>query len=180
MESNAAGWSDLVDLYYASIYRYCRQMLNSTSEAEDATQEVFIRVFKHLDSMRDPTARRGWIYSIARNLCRDKQRWWRRTAVLLQRHFSEEPVAEPRFESSLSTELQSAILALPVRQREVFVLRHFHDFSTAETAETLGINQGTVKSHLKRAVDSLRQTLTADMETTSEPSESSALIGKGM
>ncbi len=163
--TDRAEWAELVDSYYKEIFRFCCQILGSTAEAEDVTQEVFIKAFKHRRALRDRAALRAWLYTIARNLCRDKQRWWSRTAKTLHDYFSTETAPPP---STLTASFQAIIQSLPMRQREVFILRHFHEFSTAETAAQLGIDEGSVKSHLKRAVDRLKSVLTKAEERTTE------------
>jgi len=167
-------WASLIEEFYKPIYRYCVQLLGTTAEAEDVTQETFIRVYKKIASVRDHAALRGWIYTIARNLCRDRQRWFQRTFRILRENVSAELSPAP---STIGRHLLSAISSLPLRQREVFILRHFHEFSTEETANVLNISEGTVKSHLKRAVDTLREFLDPQgMPTTDKAVSPSNLL----
>ena len=157
--SHTDPYVSLLTTHYEEIYRFCLHFLGSRAEAEDVTQEVFIKAFQSLDSVREEGATRGWLYSIARNCCIDKKRWWKRYLTFLHRG-REEGVDQGMGELSLT--LSKLISELPERQREIFILRHFHDFSTEDTAQLLNISPGTVKSHLKRAVDSLKKALEKD------------------
>lgn len=156
---NPWDWEQFVRTYYSSIYAFCKQILGSSAEAEDATQETFLRAYKKQSTLKEYSAQRAWIYSIARNACFDRKRWWKRQFRLFVRTEDEttEAVATQPQLSELTQELQKAIAELPQKQREVFVLRHWHGFSTEETARLLNLETGTVKSHLKRAVDKLKQ-----------------------
>ena len=86
-------------------------------------------------------------------------------------------------QSELGMTLHKLVARLSQRQREVFILRHWHGFSTEETAEQLGLNCGTVKSHLKRAIDHLKHELASEWAppaaTTAEPLQPSKHKNKG-
>ena len=166
-------WNEIIELYYDPIYGFCRQFLGGAAEAEDATQEVFFKAFKKQADLRDTKAAKAWLYSIARCECLDRTRWWRRLAVWR----AAQPTAEPRTEGlgELGRAVLEELANLPTRQREVFILRHWHGFSTKETAELLGISDGTVKSQLKRAVDTVKAALCVEaaLVTTEKALETS-------
>ncbi len=150
-------WNQFVEEHYEGIYRFCLSYFRSTDQAEDAVQNTFLKAWKNRRSLKSETSQKAWLYSIARNACRDKTRWWKRW----HNTFSSNEAVEPEVfsQSILSITLEKLIAALPDRQREVFILRHWHGFDTIETARILGIHPGTVKSHLKRAIDSLKSSL---------------------
>jgi RNA polymerase sigma-70 factor (ECF subfamily) len=150
--SEQALWNELVDRHYAQIFAFCCHYLGRRDEAEDAVQSTFMKAFTGYNRLRDRSKEKAWIYSIARNCCIDRTRFWKRTIVGLPK------LAEPRkiFEGEISLSIQKVLSNLPRMQREVFILRHWHDFSTDETAGLLGIQSGTVKTHLKRAVDRMK------------------------
>ena len=151
---NEGLWERLVEGYYERIFSYCCHLLGSKTEAQDITHEVFVKAYTTHHKLRDVTKERAWIYTIARNCCFDRRRWWKRFL-----YSDKQPEVENIFSSELSYEIQEAVAQLPTKQREVFILRHWHQFSTEETAQLLHIHTGTVKSHLKRAVDSLKERL---------------------
>lgn len=154
-------WESFVQTHYSAIFGFCFQLLGSRGDAEDAVQEAFMRAFKSQSALKDHAVAKAWIYSIARNVCLDRRRWWKRQLRWLQLSSDDEVGAVPaeNSEKGLSTTLRSLIAALPQKQREVFVLRHWQGFSTEETAALLRIGEGAVKSHLKRAVDRLKEEL---------------------
>jgi RNA polymerase sigma-70 factor (ECF subfamily) len=150
-------WQNLVNDYYAAIYRYSYQFLGTQDEAQDATQQTFLKAFRSFSTLKQQSSEKSWLYSIARNVCIDRKRWWR--TWLSASATSSEDRPAPARSPELSVTLKKLIGDLPERQREVFILRHWHDFSTTETAQMLGLDEGTVKSHLKRAIDKLRCSL---------------------
>ena len=152
-------WDEFVEQYYNPIFRFCFQILGSREEAEDLTQDTFFKAYKSFATLEKPESAKYWIYSIARNGCIDRKRWWKR--ILLQDTLSDELPANSG-QPDLSITLRKLIQKLPQKQREVFVMRHWHGFSTEETARALGIDPGTVKSHLKRAIDKLKRQLSSD------------------
>lgn len=143
----------IIDEFYTPIYRFCLFFLGSEAEAADATQDTFVKAHRSINSIRKNESTKHWIYAIARNTCIDRKRWWKRLRL-----FQEQSVASERVEQSedLKILLKRLIAELPERQREVFILRHWHGFSTEETAQLLRVEEGTVKSHLKRAIDKLK------------------------
>lgn len=150
-------WETFVNEHYSKIYGFIYQFLGSKADAEDATQEAFLRAYKSYSSLREPSSAKAWIYSIARNVCIDKSRWWKRYTATIS-NLDREDTANPKT-TELTLTLRKLINELPIKQREVFILRHWHDFDTKETAKLLSISEGTVKSHLKRAIDKIKKDL---------------------
>lgn len=156
---NQNRWKELVSEFYHPIFIFCLRFLGNREEAEDLTQEVFIKAYSSLckKEIEEPLIK-NWLYKIARNSCIDKTRWWKRTARVKQgltnaaNGMTTEPMNPAIF-------LENEILKLPVRQREVFILRHWHEFSTCEVAQLLKITEGSVKSHLNRAIEKLKASL---------------------
>ncbi|MCB0334392.1 MAG: RNA polymerase sigma factor [Bdellovibrionales bacterium] len=161
-------WESIVTEYYDPLYRYCYQYHGNRADAEDATQQTFLKAYQSLDSLQQDSSLKAWLYSIARNVCIDRSRRWKRFLQLLP-SVQEDPLVEPKL-TTLSRGLLELIQALPTKQREVFILRHWHDFSTDEVASLLSISNGTVKTHLKRAVDTLRKELESRGEFSSQTS----------
>lgn len=151
-------WEEFVERYYKQIFAFCCHYLGRKAEAEDATQSTFMKAFSKLEELREPLKERAWIYAIARNCCVDQTRFWKRMIVGLALTIEPEQI----FTGEISLSIQQTLAKLPRMQREVFILRHWHDFSTIETAEFLGLQTGTVKTHLKRAVDRMKLELTDD------------------
>ncbi|NMC62169.1 MAG: RNA polymerase sigma factor [SAR324 cluster bacterium] len=145
-------WNEIVEACYRDIYSYAYRIMTSVHDAEEVTQDTFLQAFKSLKGEEKLEQVRPWLFKVARNKCIDRKRWWKRWSLLKRSFFSH----EPKIEADTQCIDFSPINALPKRQKEILLLRHWHGFSTAETAKILGINEGTVKSHLKRAVEKVK------------------------
>lgn len=147
-------WSEFVEKYGDALYRYALAFLGSENDAKDATQDAFIKIFN--GELRSKDKEKEWVFTIIRNTCRDRRRFINRAARLVAGQFREAREWTVMPVEPLTTKTKAALAALPSRQREIFILRHIHEFSTDETSEVLGISEGAVKSHLSRAVAALR------------------------
>ena len=157
------------------VYLLCRRMLQDPGEADCATQDIFLKAYnaRHRADRQteDPDAQGRWLTRIAVNTCLDRLRskswriWQRRPAAgdesaLLQTVASIEPDAERQlFAAQIQKRLELALQKLSGRQRAVFCLRHYDGLALDEIAATLKLDQGTVKSHLSRAIAKLRDEL---------------------
>lgn len=149
------------------VLRVCRLLLRDPAEAQDVAQEVFLRLLRARDAGTTPAAWGPWLSRVAVNACRDRRRgrwwrWWRDRGLEVDVASLAAPGGSPEVDA-LRAELRGAVWtafrALPARQREVFVLRHVEGFSTREVADVLGLQAGSVKRHLFRAVHTLRGAL---------------------
>ena len=155
------------------IFLLCRRMLNDTDEADAATQDTFLKAWQALTrpESTEPDDPARWLTRIAVNLCLDRlrsRRWqfWRKRPnaadeqVILELASSDEPTAEDElFATQISRRLEQALEKLSLRQRAVFALRHYEDRSLAEISGILELDIGTVKVHLFRAIEKLREEL---------------------
>lgn len=167
------GFEQLVRRHQRRIYRVLLGMLRDTDAAETLTQECFLRAYRHRNSFRGEASVETWLVRIAINLARDHVKNRRRAfwARLFERHTREdEPegaalevatvVASPEQRLAAREEVaavQTVVDALPERQREVFLLRFVEEMTLAEIAQATGLEMGTVKSHLHRAVGTVRE-----------------------
>ncbi len=128
--------------------------VGSTQLAEDAVDEAMARAFQRWNVVGQYESPAGWVYRTALNWARS----WRRSAFRRARR--EERVArrDRPIEGSPDDrpDLQRALQGLSIDQRAVVVLRHYCDWSVTETADALGVSEGTVKSRTARALDALR------------------------
>jgi len=118
-------------------------------DVEDLFQETWWRVVRH--SARFDAARRfsTWLFQIAVNLCRD---WHRRNRPATQELAEDLVAPDTRQRSEAAADAAQLLAELPAPQREVIVLRYYHDFSEEQAAEILGCPKGTVKSRLHHAL----------------------------
>ena len=148
----------------------CRRMLQDPDEADSATQDVFLKAYQAMSKedgkvLDDPGR---WVLRIAVNTCLDRLRskkWqlWRRRpapddeAIILSMTASKSPGSDDRyFAGEIGIRLNAALAGLSDRQRAVFTLRHFEEMSLEEIGTILGLDVGTVKAHMFRAVNKLR------------------------
>jgi RNA polymerase sigma-70 factor (ECF subfamily) len=154
------------------IYLLCQRMLCDPDEAGSATQDVFLKAYKALQERRDGIEEPArWLTRIAVNTCLDRlrsRRWqfWRKRPrpgdeeVILAMAPAHGPNAEDlAFARQIGARLAAAAARLPGRQRAVFALRHFENRPLDEIAGLLGLETGTVKAHLARAVAKMRTEL---------------------
>lgn len=166
----------LVKRHRAMIYRVAYQFAGNHHDAEDITQEVFIKVYRSLDRFRQDAQLTSWMYRIAMNACIDHKR---RQSPAGAAPFGEEaelkmlntPAESPgpeeqAYAGELGDVLEHEIQRLPPGQRVVFIMRHHQGLKLIEIAKTLGLAEGTVKRQLHAAVHRLRQALTVAKVTT--------------
>jgi RNA polymerase sigma-70 factor, ECF subfamily len=167
--SDFAGW---MASQQRRVFLLCLRMLGDPDDADTATQDAFLkahRAFEKQDGEIDDLTR--WVTRIAVNTCLDKlrsRRWqfWRKRPnqedeeVILTMAPSAGPDAEDKlYAKQIGARLQTAMERLSERQRAVFTLRHFEDLSLDEIATLLGLDVGTVKAHLARALAKMREDL---------------------
>jgi RNA polymerase sigma-70 factor, ECF subfamily len=150
----------LFDVYHDRIYRYVLRMVKNPAEAEDLTQDTFLRAYRGHESLRDPQAVRGWLYRIATHACLDRLRQ-RKLQVSIDTGegadrvdavVSKSPsVLEITERKETSACVQRCLDFLPDSYRAVILLHEAHSLTAAEIAELLGVTVTTVKIRLHRA-----------------------------
>ena len=149
----------LLDGSHAHVQRFARTLCSTPEDAEDATQEALIVLYRKIGTLRATAALASWMFQIVRNEC------IRRARVTFHKPASRmavEPSAEDAALARLELErIVAAIARLPADQRSVLVLRDIQGLSGAATAETLGLNRAAMKSRLHRAREALRTELDA-------------------
>jgi RNA polymerase sigma-70 factor (ECF subfamily) len=162
-------WEKIVDRYQTAVFRLAYLKMRDAVEAEDVAQEAFVRAFLALDSFEIGRPLRPWLMAITVNLARNRRRSIGRYLHNLRRLVEREP--EPVQMHHVSQDYQSkqqaqwlwqAVQQLNDKAQEVVYLRYFLEMSEAETAETLDIAPGTVKSRLHRALKQLRGVIERD------------------
>ena len=165
----------LLRRHRAPLFTFLLRMLGDRTKAEDLAQETFLRIVKGAQAWEQRARFQTWLYTIARNLCVDASRRdrFRRADSLDQTGPDDEPPlvdsvtgdgidpARGAESARLRPVLQKALLSLPVEQREVFILREQAGLPFKEIAETVGVNENTVKSRMRYALEGLRKALLA-------------------
>lgn len=159
----------LMRRYNQRVYRLARAVLRSDSEAEDVTQEAWVRAYQHLDQFAGRAAFSTWLSRIALHEAWARVRRSNRFEAIEpdprgdggeMKQVSVDPEPEGEvFGREVRSLLEAAVEALPESYRTVFTLRHIEELSTAETAECLELSEETVKTRLHRARSALRREL---------------------
>jgi RNA polymerase sigma-70 factor (ECF subfamily) len=158
-QGDAGAYRVLSERHLHAILRYATRLLHDATEAEDVTQETFLKLWTSADTWQPDAKLSTWLHRIAHNLCIDRLR---------RRRGGEdetELVDETNRPSDLMARKQTAqgvehaLANLPARQRAAVVLVHYQGLGNPEAADVLGIGVEAVESLLSRARRSLREAL---------------------
>jgi len=153
--------AELVDQYYEQIYLFMRRLGHDRQASEDLTQESFFNAWHHIGQLKDGKALNGWIYRIASNVSRLHWRKHKHKEVIgiegLQVQQSDKSEHEKIEYNEQLEQLKDAVERLPMKLRETIILHYMQQLTIAEAAEVAGLNQGTFKSRLNRALKTLRK-----------------------
>lgn len=169
---NTQIFSRLIDNYKNMVYNLAYRMSNNPHEAEDISQEAFLRAYQSLARFNPSYKFSTWLYQITLNIIRDKFKRKEIDYVSLDTpvetddsEFYHQPADSTNNPEQIVTrqedvqEIQQAIYSLPLKYREVIVLRHLQDLSYIEISNILKLPSGTVKIRLYRAREQLRKIL---------------------
>jgi len=177
-------WDEVVRTHSARVYRLAYRLTGDRHDAEDLTQEVFVRVFRSLSSYT-PGTFEGWLHRITTNLFLDSVR--RKSKIRFEgladdaaeRLPGREPTpAQVYFDTHLDADIESALAALAPEFRAAVVLCDIEGLSYEEIAATLGVKLGTVRSRIHRGRSQLRAALAH--RAPHEPSRHGGLNNRGL
>jgi RNA polymerase sigma-70 factor (ECF subfamily) len=165
-------WDDIVREHSVRVYRLAYRLTGNQHDAEDLTQEVFVRVFRSLDSYQ-PGTFEGWLHRITTNLFLDQARRRRRIRFdALPEDFDDRlpariPTPEAGYHDQMfDADIEGALAELQPDFRVAVVLCDIEGLSYEEIADVLGIKIGTVRSRIHRGRSQLRKALTHRAPTT--------------
>lgn len=142
------------------VHALCLRMARDRGEAEELTQETFVRVWEKLQSFRGESAFSTWLHRVTVNVVvaglRRQGRWRERFTA---QDAEDVGIAQPAFSPGGDLDLERAIAALPPKARLVFLLHDVEGHGHGEIASMLGLAVGTSKAHLHRARLQLREEL---------------------
>jgi RNA polymerase sigma-70 factor (ECF subfamily) len=153
----AVAFEELVRRYQHRVYGVTLRMMGNRADAEEMSQEVFLRVYRSAADFRGESKLSTWLYSIASRLCLNRlaSGRWRPAAqpeeVLLRIASAEADPGEHAERGEVEAALQRAIAELPEERRIVVVLRDLEGLAYEDIAQALGLELGTVRSRLHRA-----------------------------
>ena len=171
-----AAFEELVREHQDMVFHLGLRLLGDRAEAEDLSQEVFLKVYRALDRFRGESSLKTWIYKIVVNSARNRMKWWRRRFKSRTLSLDDDKGGERRSLSEViedpdpdperllrSSEIRRRVLEgltkLSHDHREILVLRDLEDLSYEEIAQALDLNEGTVKSRIARARLEMREML---------------------
>jgi RNA polymerase sigma factor (sigma-70 family) len=146
------------------VRRAARRVVSSDAEADDIAAEAFARALVRWATVRDLPHRDAWVVRVASNLALDAVRTRSRRERILIVQRAAEAVSDGTDASAERMALVLALAGLPRRQREVIALRYLVGLPEAEVAAALGVSSNTVKTHLARALSTLRSRLGSTWE----------------
>ena len=158
-DGDQAAWDTIVQTYWRKVFNVAYRFVGTYEEAEDLTQEIFLKVFRSLGTFDRRANFQTWLISVSRNFCIDRYRSGRRDREVFAREIDASTVqAEaPGLNAYARVELQDrvallreALRALSPPLRTAVLLRDIHELSYQEIAAQLGVAEGTVKSRINR------------------------------
>jgi RNA polymerase sigma-70 factor (ECF subfamily) len=165
-------FSRLIDNYKNMVYNLAYRMSNNSHEAEDISQEAFLRAYQSLARFNPSYKFSTWLYQITLNIIKDRFKKKELNYISLDTpietddsEFYPQPADSTNDPEQIITrqedvqEIQQAVHSLPLKYREVLVLRHMQDLSYIEISNILKLPQGTVKIRLYRAREQLKRIL---------------------
>ncbi len=166
-ETRNFAFNQLVRKYQERIYWHIRKMVLDHDDADDVVQEVFIKVWKNLDSFRQDSKLYTWIYRIATNECLNFLKKKKRASFFSIGDY--EDVFVSKLDHSVCMDgdqveikLQKALLTLPDKQRLVFNLKYFEEMKYDDMAEITGTSVGSLKASYHHAVKKIEEFLNND------------------
>jgi RNA polymerase sigma-70 factor, ECF subfamily len=168
-------FEQLFERYSSMVFGLVFQILGDREEALDVSQEVFLTIYRKMDTFRGESSLKTWIYCIAVHRAANRFRWWnrlrRRGTVSLEEHLSKSPNQELSWnlrskaqspEEALliqeeRSEIERMLLELPLQQRIAVIMRDIEGMSYDEIAESLHVSLGTVKSRIARGREELKR-----------------------
>jgi len=162
LDGDTAAFTTLVDRHAAACTRFATRMLGNREDAEDATQETFLRAYRSLARYEERQAFRTWLFQILINRCRTAavRRQRRHRMFLVDDSAIAAASVRPAVDAGdLRAELKRAIDALDPDQREAFLLKHVEQLSYDEMAAATGIGVSALKMRVKRACDRMQWVL---------------------
>ncbi|MFZ9504105.1 MAG: RNA polymerase sigma factor [Cyclobacteriaceae bacterium] len=161
-ETRNYGFNLLVRQYHKRVYWMVRKMVIDHDDANDITQDVFIKIHKNIDGFREDSRLFTWIYRIATNECLSFLRSKRRK-FFLPLHDVERELGQ-KIDSGIGMngdeierELQKALLTLPEKQRLVFNMRYFEEMPYEDIAEVTGTSVGALKASHHHAMKKIEE-----------------------
>jgi RNA polymerase sigma-70 factor (ECF subfamily) len=169
---DSEAWGEVYRHYAPAIFRFCRRVLPTREDAEDATMEIFLKLRDKLNQYEPDRPFSAWLYRVAANHCWDQLRRRKLRQDRETEDVDDVPLTHPdpsQLEQLITersgTEVRQALRALPARARMALVLRYYADMDYNEIADALGVERTFVGVVLLRARHQLRDAMSAAQTT---------------
>lgn len=140
--------------HFKAIYRVCYTFMKKPQDAEDCAEDTFVRLMTHDVPFENERHERSWLTTTAMNICKDKlKHWWRRKVTSIEEE------TEQAVEPDEKSEVVDAVMALPVKYKEVVWLHYYEGYQTDEIAAMLNRPPSTVRNQLRDARAKLKLAL---------------------
>lgn len=165
-ETRNYGFNLLVRAYQQRVYSHVRKMVIDHDDADDITQEIFIKIHKAIDGFREDSQLFTWIYRIATNECltflnKKKRRFFLPIEDVSAQLSSKLDLMPELSGDEIQKKLQKAILTLPDKQRAVFNMKYFDELSYEDMAQITTTSVGALKASYHHAVKKIEEYLSA-------------------
>jgi RNA polymerase sigma-70 factor (ECF subfamily) len=159
LDGDQSAWDAIVRQYRRKVFNVAYKFVGRHDEAEDLTQEIFLKIFKSLDTFDRRANFQTWLISVSRNLCIDHYRSVRKERETIDRDVDANELSPQSTEASPMaaleqrdrvTLLRQALAALPDTLRTAVLMRDIQEMSYQEIADRLDLPEGTVKSRINR------------------------------
>jgi RNA polymerase sigma-70 factor, ECF subfamily len=182
LDGQQDAWDTIVRQYWRRVFNVAYKFVGRHDEAEDLTQDIFLKIFKSLATFDRRANFQTWLISVSRNLCIDHYRSVRKERETIDRDVNADDLSPVSHEvgphlalerSDLAQELRRALAELPEALRQAVVMRDLQELSYQEIADRLDLPEGTVKSRINRGRSELARQITR-LRKSSEPSPGTA------
>lgn len=171
LKGDRFSFKELVEKYQPNVFRIAMGFVHSKEDAEEISQDVFVKIYQSLSAFNGHAAFSTWLYRITVNTSINYLRQKKRSTIWtglsdLLHLVSKEKAAETKLAEKTNTELiRSAIDHLPVNQRLAFVLSKYEEMPQKDVAAIMHISEGAVEQLLQRAKNNLRKNLENKLES---------------
>ncbi len=165
LKGNQQNYTLLIKQYEASVFRTAMGLLHNKEDAEEITQDVFVKVYQSLSSFNGKAAFSTWLYRITVNTSlnylkkKNRKTFWSGLTDILQLASKDKSAEAILTERSDNTAIQQALDALPEKQRLAFVFTKYEELPQKQVAEIMNISEGAVEQLIIRAKNNLKKIL---------------------
>ncbi len=150
--------NEIIEMHYDEIYKFLYRRMGNKVAAEDVTQDTFIKFIKNLPNYKEKNKLKSFLFTIAINTSNDFfRRHKQETSLLSLDNVGDEITENEALQKEEALIVRQAVLSLPDVQRDVIILRFYHDLKIKEIASVQKVPIPTVKTRLRRALKALKE-----------------------